>query len=405
MNILYICNSMQMGGSPMGIITEIKELIKDNNNIIVVSKGGELEKELEKMKVKHFTENVPIFSKPYEPLNKKQVFKFSAENILKSLRRLRIFKTVNLVEKLIREYKIDVIYSCQPGPTQVAHIASLRTGVPFIIRVQHILLNEFPPILYKKVVKDSSMISVITKEIKYKLENFYGILDKEIRVIPTGVDLNSYLDIENDENIIFPSDLKGKIENKTVILSISTHAKSKYLPILNLCKAMEKIYESNNNVVCVLVGDGECRNIIEEEANRINLKVGKEIIILVGSKQDVRPYLKVSNIGLGVGRVAMEMLSSKMALVCSSHQAFGGLFTEENSDEISAYNFSGRNTKNISSSENIEKEIVKYLNLNEDEKEKLEIFGRTFIKSRYTLDVIIKDTKDMFNDVINRRKN
>lgn len=401
MNILYVCNDMELGGSPVGIVTEAAELKKRGHNIYVISKGGALEEQLKIKGIEHVRENLPGYSGVINPSNKTQLLKNSCINMLKCIRNFRITKSIHTINKVIKSKKIDVIYSCQPGPTQAVHLAAKMNKVPFIIRVQHVILNEFPPIAYKKVVRDSAGISVITKEIQSKLKEFYKIKDKEISIIPTGVDLSKFENVKNDKNIQKPNDIELK-PNQQVVLNVSTHGGAKYLPILNLAKSMEYLGKRYSDLVCVLVGDGDNHHKIQEEADRVNAVLGRKAIYLVGSKKDVRPYLKIADMGLGVGRVAMEMLVSGSALICASHQAFGGLLKKENIDEIAGYNFSGRNTTQVSSVENIIQSVEEYMNLSAEEQELLKEFGKQYMLENYSLSTIIDTTEQLLYKCMNK---
>ena len=53
MNILYINNSMHLGGDNKCILKLIKEF-KNDNKIIVASRGGILEGELNNLGIKHY---------------------------------------------------------------------------------------------------------------------------------------------------------------------------------------------------------------------------------------------------------------------------------------------------------------------------------------------------------------
>ena len=84
MNILYLNRGMGIGGVEKCII-QLTKLFKDNNKIIVASMGGELLKELDDMKIKHY-----------------KIINTDSKNLLIMLKNLRII--YNIVKEEINRY-------------------------------------------------------------------------------------------------------------------------------------------------------------------------------------------------------------------------------------------------------------------------------------------------------------
>lgn len=402
MNILYLINELELGGSQLGAIKEITELSKRGHNITVISRNGSLKETFKKVSKRVEVVSLPMYGFAGEIKNKRQFAKNNFTNLLKSIRRLRLPRSVINVVNIIKEEKIDVIYSCQPGPSQVAHIASKITCVPFVMRVQHILANEFGPLFYKNVVNDSYKVSVITEEISEYLNHNYNIDRERICIIPTCIELDQYLNVKSES---YTNDIKqlGIKETDTVIVSITTHREDKMMPVKSLIAAVKKLNIENVKIKCILVGDGPCQNIVEELSKEVNENIGESIIFTVGKQMNLQPFLKIADLGVGVGRCAMEFLASGNALVCASHQAFGGLFTKENYESISGYNFSGRNTINTSNDENMYNAIKQYINMTVDEKENIKKFGQEFMMTNYSTKTIIDNIEKLLYDSINKK--
>lgn len=403
MNILYMCNDMSRSGSPIGILTEAKELIKRGHKVSVISNFGPLVTELKKAGINYYEIMVPCHYSSIEPITKKDMILNSlfllTKVYLKNLIKIFIknkWSDILKLKKIILEEKFDCIIACQPGSVQVAHVVSKLTKIPFIIRVQHKLVNEFPPLFYKKVVQDSSKISVITKEIEEKLIKFYKITPDKIKIIPTGVDLEKFKNLFKDEELLkkYKQDKEDKI-----LLNVSAHYPGKTMPIINLIKAIDELYIENKNLKLVLVGGGVEHERIQKVATEVNEKYSSKIIFCEGNQKNIVPFLSVADLGFGVGRSAMEMLTSGLNLICASHQGYGGLFTKENSEEIANFNFSGRNTSEKATVENLKKDILKYLKLKESKKNELKEFGSNFVLENYFLTNIIDETEKILKSI------
>lgn len=397
MNILYLINELQLGGSQLGAIKEIKHLAERGHNITVVARDGELKSRFNDISYKVDIVTLPIFGLPIQMKSKKDKIKNTTINTLRSVRRLRLPRAIIRVKNIIERDNIDIIYSCQPGPSQVAHIVSKITKVPFIVRVQHILSNEFPMMFHKKVISDAYAISVITDEIKDFLKTQFSIGDTRIDIIPTCIEVDKYIDAKNLRYDELREELDIKDED-IVIVSIATHREDKMKPILSLINSVEKLNNQNRAVKCILVGDGSYQKEVCDIADRINTKHNSKIVIPVGKQMDLNPYLSIADLGIGVGRCAMELLASGNALICASHQGFGGLFTKDISDQIAKYNFSGRNTDETSNEENIYKAIVAYLDMENEERHELGKFGKKFINENYSVNKIINNTEQILSD-------
>lgn len=399
MNILYLINELQLGGSQLGAIKEIQSLSERGHRVTVVARDGKIRDKFEDISYKVDIVTLPIFGLPKQMKLKKDKIKNTAINTLRSIRRLRLPRAILKVKNIVNRDNIDVIYSCQPGPSQVAHIVSLITKTPFVVRVQHVLSNEFPMMFHKTVISDTYAVSVITNEIKSYLIEEYDLEESKIEIIPTCIELDKYIDAKRIKYENLKKDL-GIKEEDLVIVSIATHREDKMKPVISLIEAVDKLNEINQSIKCILVGDGTYQQEVCDIANTINNKYVEKIIIPVGRQMDLNPYLSIADLGVGVGRCAMELLASGNALICASHQGFGGLFTKNIAIDISKYNFSGRNTMEASSEVNIYNSINMYLEMDEKERKELGLFGMKFIHENYSIDKIMDDTEQILIDAI-----
>ncbi|WP_044747186.1 glycosyltransferase [Bacillus alveayuensis] len=394
MNILYICNDMTVSGSPKAIVTEVIELKNNGFNVVVASRTGPMVKELEKHNIKHYEIDMPIMGKCII----KDSDKISIVEYLSFLKnafwRLRILRAFSMVKKIVKSNKIDIIQAHQPGPTLVAYLVAKRRIIPLILRIQHVVRNEFPYPFYKSIVSYSSKISVITKEIEEHLIRVFNIDPKKIKIIPTAVKFK-------ENNSI--TSIEKKIDNKKGldILTISTLGVVKYRAVLTLLKAVKMAIEGGINCNLTIIGDGPYRKQIEATIKELNLC---ENVTMVGEVQHVVPYIMDHEVIVGVGRVAMEALYFGKLLLCCSHFSYAGLFDEKSSESISSFNFSGRNLgPETLNPEKIFEDIKKIVDLDLDTIYAMKSYNQKFFRENFSVENIMSNTISMFKEALNNK--
>lgn len=320
---------MSISGSPKAILTELHLLKEMGHNTIVVSNGGPLVNELKEKGISHYKLPLPLLGDTGVVKNGKLPFRILLRYIKVCIRDLKTLKSVIGITKIIRLNKIEVIQLHQPGPTLVGAIAAILLKMPYIIRVQHILSNEFPPPFHKFLVNQSRGISVITPEIKDHLVNNANIKENLISIIPTAVNMRERK----------PFNLRS---GRLKILSVSTFGDVKYKAIINIINAVKMLLDEGIDCELNIIGDGPYKEKIYKEIQKLHEGLRNRFNLL-GSISNIENYFNENHVVVGVGRVAMEALYHGKPLLCCSHFSYGGIFSKDNARVIANYNFSGRN--------------------------------------------------------------
>ncbi|WP_409404991.1 glycosyltransferase [Priestia megaterium] len=387
MNILYINNDMGISGSPKAILTEVVELKKRGHKVVVVSRYGELVEDLKSNNIIHYEVDLPIMGKAQIINNSKITLSENLRFFKNLFQKNRFFNSYFKLKKIILEEEIDIIQAHQPGPSLVGYFAAKKMSCPLVIRVQHILRNEFPSPFYRKIVRYASQVSVITEEVRDYMINIYNIKSSKIKIIPTLVDFQGsapLIDRNNQRNC------QGKIK----LLTVTTLGSAKYQSVLNLIQAVQKLHDSGNECELTIVGDGDFRTHIEKEIKKNNQE---GYIKMMGAQKDVTPFYDTTDVVVGVGRVAMEALYYGKLLICCSHFSYAGIFSEENASAISAYNFSGRNYPGDSLDYlNIYKDLERFSKLSQHEYESMSKFNKAFFEEKFRAEQIGEDTEKLF---------
>ena len=107
MKTLQLIPSLELGGVERGVVDLARAMKKEGHETVVVSSGGSLVAELQRMGIQHYT--LPVHRKSISTL----------------------FLVDQLV-KIIEHERIDVIHGRSRVPGWIGWLASRRTGVPFI---------------------------------------------------------------------------------------------------------------------------------------------------------------------------------------------------------------------------------------------------------------------------------
>lgn len=396
MKVLYLCNDLSLSGSPFGITTEAIELTKRGHQIIVVSRGGPLSTKLASFGIKTVETDMPCLGSGKLLVRDLDYILNGMVNFLKLIRNNRLMKCYVLISNLVKQEDIDVIYAHQPGGAFLAYLISKKLGIPYCIRVQHIIANEFPPPWYRAVVNASYKVSVITDEVANHLKLVYGISSQKIIKISTPVDLDLLHDAIPPE---LPDEEVQFIHGAwPLIVSISTLGDAKVKPAECLIRSMPKIVVTLPQARALVIGEGSNFERLRELAKEQALRTGKTLVKLVGAKQDVRPYLHRADVVVGVGRVAMEALSYSKPLICASQMGFAGLFTQESAEEIAAFNFSGRNKKEEPTPDLLKETIVDLFSFSEDKLNSIRNFSSSFFRRYFDVNSSVNLTVKLLTE-------
>ncbi len=164
MKVLQILPELNVGGVETGTVDFAKYLAEHGHRAVVVSNGGTLVGELEKIGVNHYQ----------LPVHKKNLW-----TMIQSVRRLK---------KIIIGEGVDVVHARSRVPAWIAYFACRKTPAAFITTCHgHYQKHFFSRIMgwAKFVIVPSTVIG------KHMIESF-GVSASNVRLIPRSVDLEKF---------------------------------------------------------------------------------------------------------------------------------------------------------------------------------------------------------------------
>lgn len=163
MKILQILPSLELGGVERGVVDLSRALKRRGDETIVVSSGGALVKELEKMGVKHIT--LPVHKK--------------------SLLSLRL---VPELANIIERERVEIVHARSRVPGWIAWLAARKTGTPFVTTCHGYYSNH----VLSKIMGWGSRVIAISRIIARHMVDDFGVDPERIRLVHRGIDLDQF---------------------------------------------------------------------------------------------------------------------------------------------------------------------------------------------------------------------
>lgn len=228
-------------------------------------------------------------------------------------------KTVSMISSYVRENSVDIIHSHGYKSNIYAVLSNIKNKKP-LVSTCHNWINSnarmgFYTFLDKLFLKRfDAVISVSTPVNELLLKS--GISKKKISLIENGVNLERFQVNGNGENLRkeFGIDMTHKI-----IGSVGRLTEEKGHTYF--LKAAKKILDLNNNCFFMIIGDGELRKKLEDEAK--DLGINKRIIF-TGKRTDIPELLSVMDIFVlpslteGQPMALLEAMAAKKPVIATT---------------------------------------------------------------------------------------
>jgi glycosyltransferase involved in cell wall biosynthesis len=146
------------------------------------------------------------------------------------------------------------------------------------------------------------------------IESFFG---RSVEVIPNGIDLD-YFDPAKVNTKQVNQELKLSSEQKLLVTVAALETRK---GILSVIDALPDVLSRGLDVRYVVVGEGQDRAVMEQRIAELALQ---ERVTLVGTKLDVRPYLRAADLfllpsrGEGFPNAFLEALAMELPVIVST---------------------------------------------------------------------------------------
>jgi glycosyltransferase involved in cell wall biosynthesis len=300
--VMQILPALEQGGVERGTVEIASCLKKEGWESYVVSEGGRLVEELNKIGVEHIV--LPVASKnPF-----------------------KIIKNAFALKKLIEEKHIDIVHARSRAPAWSVWLAAKMAKVHFLTTF-HGVYNIGGSSLKKKynaVMTKGDLIIAVSNFVSNHIQENYGIHKSKIRVIPRGADIEKFSkENVSAERVTALAKQWGLFKEKPVIMLPGRLTRWKGQMVL-----LEALtYMKNKDIICVFVGSDQGRTAYREEMALYAEKYGlTDKIKMIEFCKDMPAAYCLSDIVVcpstdpeAFGRVIPEAQAMGCLVVASNH--------------------------------------------------------------------------------------
>jgi len=262
--ILQVLPALDTGGVERGTVDVAQGLTESGWTALVASQGGRLEHDLNRVGARHLT--LPLATK--NPLA-----------LRRNAHRLRV---------LIQELGVDLIHARSRAPAWSALWAARAAGIP-LVTTFHGTYGRGPigvKTPYNRVMCLGDRVIAISWFIAEHIRTHYGLDPETIRVVPRGVDLNSFApDVVSSHRIARLATEWRLPEDAKVVLLPGRQTRWKGQSLL--IEAMARLRRSD--VRCLLVGADQGRTGYREELETLVRRHGLQAHIHILDHCDDMP--------------------------------------------------------------------------------------------------------------------
>ena len=264
--------------------------------------------------------NVIYFSGITVPISKLNSYKLSLRSHIKV--------------KIVKKYNLDIIHlQTEFSMARLATIASKKYKIPLVYTL-HTLYEDYLQYISKTIDEyfhkpflaslAKLLISPINKRATTKIvpsrktlsmiSKYY--IDGDVRVIPTGLDLNSLLAKKEDDNKLNLLKEKMNIKDKKIFLFLGRVSEEKSINVL--INSFAKAVKINPNMVFLVVGDGPNLNYLKQQAKDLGLTDNEIKFLGFIEWNDIVPYYQIADAFLNASTTETQGLTYIEALACGT---------------------------------------------------------------------------------------
>ncbi len=189
------------------------------------------------------------------------------------------YKAYQQIKKVIQDFKPDVVHTHAAKPGALGRLAASNCGVPVIIHTfhGHVFHSYFSPLktrffleTERRLARKSSAIIAISPLQKKELTETFKICPSDkMKVIPLGYDLRKFYEKLDQKRQHFRK--QWQVQTNEIAIGIV----GRLVPIKNhslFLQALKRVLSNTSRPIkAFVIGDGESRAAIEEEAKSLNI--------------------------------------------------------------------------------------------------------------------------------------
>jgi glycosyltransferase involved in cell wall biosynthesis len=299
--VMQILPALMVGGVERGTVDLANAIVEAGGRSIVVSSGGPMVLELERVGSKHF--ELPVASK--NPFT--------------------MWQNIRHLVKIIKDEQVDIVHARSRAPAWSAWYAARRTKKHFVTTFHGTYgSSNWVKRRYNEIMTKGDRVIAISNFIAGHIQQIYATPSARIRVIPRGIDIRKFNSANvSQERIIQLATAWRLPDDKTIIILPARLTRWKGHSIL--IRAIAKL--NRNDIRCLMVGSTQGRkDYYRELENEINLHGMQQYIHLIKNCNDMPAAYMLTDIVVSAstepeafGRVVAEAQALGRLVIATDH--------------------------------------------------------------------------------------
>ena len=197
----------------------------------------------------------------------------------RSIHPLKDYKAYKKLQKIIKEFKPDIVHTHSAKPGAVGRLAASSLNIPAIVHTYHghVFHSYFGKLKTKFIInterflaKKSHALIAISDQQKIELTEDFHIADKaKFKVIPLGFELKKFSENQDEKRKKFRKEFN--LEDDEIAIGII----GRLVPIKNHTLFLDGINyllnKTSKKVKAFIIGDGETRQALKNKAGQLNI--------------------------------------------------------------------------------------------------------------------------------------
>ena len=370
--VMQVLPELVTGGVERGTIDVAHAIVEGGGRSIVVSAGGLMTHELQRLGVEHF--ELPMASK--NPFVMRQ--------------------NIQCLVVLAMQEQVDIIHARSRAPAWSAYYAARRTKKHFITTF-HGTYNHgnWLKRRYNSVMTKGERVIAISDFIAGHIRKIYGVPSSNIRVIPRGIDLDKFdaTKISQERRIKLANEWRLPDDMSIIMLpGRLTRWKGQTIFI----EAIKKL--GRPDVKCLMVGSDQGREDYRQKLEKEIERYGMQNIIHIVDHCDDMPaalmltdvVVSASTVPEAFGRVVVEGQALGRPVIGTNHGGSKETIIKGKTGWLAEPN----------DPDSLATAIGKILDLSEAQRVKISESAITHIHENYSKEIMCARTLDVYNELI-----
>ena len=390
MRILFLTEQMEIGGTQTELLSLCKELQRLHHYVVIASNGGRLTESIRKLGITHYALPSWTGRKAYSPMS---IIGFP----------WCVFRLVQIVKK----ERFNIVHAYYSFPLLFGSLVCRILGVPLVVTLNDGILDCRSKLVILRssgILKYAAKIIVISAEMERYVSGseHHDERESETVIVPNALDFDVI-----DSTVASDKSELGFSASSRIVLWVGRLARDKIDAIKNLINSAPAIVREVPEARILVVGQGPKYDEVRRLADRINEKLGSKVVIMVRFFREIFSVIRSADIVVGMGKVAIEGMACWKPVIVVGHIVgqfggnFGGVVTKESSSSIQRYNYSGRDSRIVTTPSRISEACIRLL---KDERYLRTVgdFGRQLVVNMHDAKLLAKRVDGVYREAVAR---